>query len=138
MHILYIGSNPSTSSPTDEPFVVGTKSRSIVDSWNMHLPECMITYINVSNIKTENNKPLSKKQIKESCPDLLTRINSTNPSHIVALGKAAATALTLLRQTYYEMPHPSGLNRQLNDKSFVEEKIKGLKHYLNPLSTESN
>jgi uracil-DNA glycosylase len=28
------------------------------------------------------------------------------------------------------MPHPSGLNRQLNDKEFVEEKIKGLANYL--------
>jgi uracil-DNA glycosylase len=58
------------------------------------------------------------------------------PWRIVALGKTAEKALTLLRYNFYVMSHPSGLNRQLNDPKFVEEKIKGLREYLKPSEEE--
>jgi uracil-DNA glycosylase len=54
------------------------------------------------------------------------------PDKVIALGRTAEKALTLLRLDFYAMPHPSGLNRKLNDPKYIEEKIKGLISYLSP------
>jgi uracil-DNA glycosylase len=60
-----------------------------------------------------------------------SKIDVILPDKIVALGKTAEKALTLLGYDFYAMPHPSGLNRKLNDKDYIEEKIKGLRDYIN-------
>lgn len=128
--ILLLGSNPSTASPNNNAFDPTTKSGKIVAEW---LKKSEITAqvwtTNVSAHKTQKNKPLTVEQIKESLPSLEHSISVMRPDKIIAFGKTAARALTLLGKTFYEMPHPSGLNRQLNNKEFVEGKIKGLKEY---------
>lgn len=80
---------------------------------------------------THRNRPLSIKEIKEALPRLKQSIGTPRYVKLVALGKTAEKALTLLRLDYYAMPHPSGLNRKLNNKEYVAEKIKGLQDYLN-------
>jgi uracil-DNA glycosylase len=91
----------------------------------------------VSNGKTVNNKPLTVKEIHSCLPALATTIANLKPYRVIALGKTAEKALTLLRLQYYAMPHPSGRNRLLNDPKHVEEKIKGMRAYLIPSTTES-
>lgn len=81
------------------------------------------------NQKTEGNRPLKASEIRENASRLAGEIKGINPDRIVALGKTAATALTLLGLAFYEMPHPSGRNRLLNDPAFVEQKIKGLAQF---------
>ena len=49
---------------------------------------------------------------------------------IIALGTQASLALTKLEIPFYKLPHPSGLNRLLNDKQFVDNKLKDCKHYI--------
>jgi len=87
--------------------------------------------INVANMVTHRNRPLSVKEINEALPRLKQLIGTPQYVKLVALGKTAEKALTLLRLDYYAMPHPSGLNRKLNNKEYVAEKIKGLQDYLN-------
>jgi uracil-DNA glycosylase len=96
-------------------------------------------HINVSNNKTEENRPLKVSEIKESLDPLMAEIVIAEADKIVALGKTAAKALTLLGVDFYEMPHPSGRNRLLNDPKYVEEKIKGLLEFCSQvaLKTES-
>lgn len=60
------------------------------------------------------------------------------PDKIVALGKTAERALQMLGIEHFAMPHPSGLNRKLNDPEYVAEKINGLREYLSPPKIESN
>lgn len=47
----------------------------------------------------------------------------------VALGNAASKALGEV--PHFKLPHPSGLNRQLNDKAFVADKLAECKTWLN-------
>jgi uracil-DNA glycosylase len=131
MTILFIGSNPSTASSTTNAFCESTKSGRTLNSWikRIDLP-LHAMMINVSSEPTKNNKPLTAALIKNNLPRLKSKINYLKPDKIVALGKVSAKALTLLGIHFYEMPHPSGLNRQLNDISFIEEKINGLKTYI--------
>lgn len=135
MRVVVVGSNPSRSSRSTAAFDVDTKSRSTLDAWlNCSDIECEIVYLNVHDLPTQGNKPLNLKQIRDAIPALHARISAAEPAKLVALGGSAAKALTLLRLNFYTMPHPSGRNRQLNDKQFIDEKIKGLKIYLESLS----
>ena len=49
---------------------------------------------------------------------------------VIALGNVASDALKKVGVDHFKMPHPSGLNRQLNDKSFEESKVKECYNYL--------
>jgi uracil-DNA glycosylase len=84
---------------------------------------------NIVSQKTENNRPLNSNERALAQVSLLERINRINPTRLVALGKTAASVLAKLELEYLEMPHPSGLNRKLNDRQYVEEKIYSLKCY---------
>jgi len=69
---------------------------------------------------------MSSSEIHSNLATLSSQLAALAPNKIVALGKTAAKALTLLHLEFYEMPHPSGCNRKLNNKEYVAEKIKGL------------
>jgi uracil-DNA glycosylase len=84
-------------------------------------------HINVLNQKTEKNRPLTGAEVKAALPRLAMDVKGADK--IVALGKTAAKALSKLGVEFYEMPHPSGCNRLLNDPKFVEQKVKGLLEY---------
>ena len=45
-----------------------------------------------------------------------------NYDKIVALGNVASNALNKIDLKHFKMPHPSGLNRQLNDKEFINDR----------------
>ncbi len=142
IRVLIVGSNPSQKSGSVEAFWHDTKSRKTIQKWQVALGDVMleqIDYMNVSNKVTPNNRPLKTSEIKAALPTFEHHIQPyvALNFHIVSVGKTADKALTLLGITHYAMPHPSGLNRQLNDSKFVEEKIKGLQNYLSPFKIES-
>lgn len=130
--IIFLGSNPSQRSISIKPFWRDTKSMQVISNWldMLNLGEEEIYFMNVSDTTTPNNRPLKISEIKASLPMLSNKINDVIPEKIIALGKTAEKALTLLRIPHFAMPHPSGLNRQLNNKEFIEEKIKSLQEYL--------
>ena len=127
MTVIFVGSNPSNASTTEEPFHGSTRSSKILAEWTKNI-NVEKRYVNVANQKTENNRALTSAEIKAELPRLAQ--NLVGADKIVALGKTAAKALTLLRVQFYELPHPSGLNRLLNNPRYVEEKIKGLQDYV--------
>lgn len=129
--ILFIGSNPSNASQTTHPFSATTKSGKTLKEWIERLDiSCRCLYCNVSDIKTVSNRPLTTKEIKNNLEHLKDKINQSGCTHVVAVGRTAEKALTLLRANFYVLPHPSGLNRQLNDPKIIEEKINGLREFL--------
>lgn len=134
--ILFIGSNPSQRSKTTLPFWHDTRSMLVLDQWISKLDHEVISsllFCNVSDMPTSNNRPLKVSEIKSNLATLQNKIDQMRPHKIIALGRTAEKALTLLRMHHYAMPHPSGLNRKLNDAKYVEEKINGLKNYLQPI-----
>lgn len=125
---LFIGSNPSNSSTCDGAFHMSTRSSKILTGWCMDLQGTKV-HLNVLNHKTKDNRPLKASEIKLNLERLSSDIRGIAPSHVIALGKTAAKALTLLGVEHYEMPHPSGRNRLLNDPEYVARKVKGLIAY---------
>src|SRR5271165_5389735 len=133
--ILFIGSNPSRRSKSVVPFYEDTGSNKVLTKWCSQLEAGTIEslhYWNVTHQPTPGNRPLKTCEIHDALPKLLKSIDEICPDKIVTLGKTAEKALQLLNVEHYPMPHPSGRNRLLNDPKYVEEKINGLKGYLNP------
>lgn len=128
--ILFVGSNPSNSSMCDAAFHSSTRSSKILTGWCVDL-QGMKVHINVLNKPTENNRPLKASEIAYCTKRLSDDIISIKPDRIIALGKSAAKALNKIGECYYEMPHPSGRNRLLNDPEYVAAKVKGLVEYCN-------
>ena len=48
---------------------------------------------------------------------------------VIALGNVASEALTKINVDHFKLPHPSGLNRKLNDKKYVTQLLKECKEY---------
>lgn len=126
--ILFVGSNPSNASTVDVAFHGSTRSSKLLTEWTKDISG-MKVHINVMNQKTSNNRPLKKSEVDASLQRLAQDVEGLKPDKIIALGKTAANALTLLYLAFYEMPHPSGRNRKLNDQKYVQEKVKGMLQY---------
>ena len=136
MHrVVFIGSNPSIKSAKLTPFWRDTNSSKVLKSWLEHLQdEEDVSFYNVSDTPTENNRPLKVSEIKANLQLLKYKLDTYSlykvPIKVVALGKTAEKALTLLHIPHFAMPHPSGLNRKLNDKAYVGEKLKALIEFI--------
>lgn len=137
IRVLFIGSNPSGKSPDEFAFHYRTRSGKTLYSWIERADIHVRVLANVSNKITPGNRPLTITEIRQALPALKERIDRNN-CPVVAVGKTAARALTLLGVQFYELPHPSGLNRKLNNPAYIDEKIKGLIAWINPLKTESS
>lgn len=48
---------------------------------------------------------------------------------VIALGNVASEALIKINVDHFKLPHPSGLNRKLNDKKYVTRVLKECKEY---------
>lgn len=48
----------------------------------------------------------------------------------IALGKKAAKYCREINIDYFEMPHPSGMNRKLNDKKFEKQVLSEAYEYI--------
>lgn len=128
---LFVGSNPSAASKGTSAFCPSTKSGKTLYDWIRQAGVNVSVLTNVADYITNNNKPLSDKQIRLKINSLKLTLHEHKGMHVIAVGKTAAKALKMAGCTeFYEMPHPSGLNRQLNDPEYVAGKIKGLQHYI--------
>lgn len=126
--ILFIGSNPSHTASSSDAFTEDTVSGRILRSWIQDI-EGTILFDNIVSQITENNRPLNKNEMAQASASLSERIKTINPDRLIALGKASAGVLAKLGLKFLEMPHPSGMNRKLNDKSYTAAKIQELKDY---------
>lgn len=60
----------------------------------------------------------------------LLRESVHNYSYVVALGNLASTALKRIDVDHFKMPHPSPLNRLLNDRSYEQSMLYELRSYV--------
>lgn len=76
-----------------------------------------IEKVNAFTLEEAQNLSNSRKAAKR----LRKRIEAADA--VIALGNGASTVVSLVRGDYISLPHPSGLNRQLNDETFVLQKL---------------
>lgn len=125
--IYVLAQNPPTEVQVDKPFV-GTKSHKVFKRWldEAGLDESYIVYTNASMQVKKSGTP--RKLMKTELYMLGKHLSMANV--IITLGNYAAEAVNDVDLHYkaYKLPHPSGLNRKLNDKKEVEHVISILKN----------
>lgn len=116
--ILFVGDKPSPKmKPGANPFK-GAACESRLKAW---ISQLTTTY------KMYNS-------------DSFVDISSVTMAHllhnykIVALGNNASKRLAKYNIPHFKLPHPSGRNRQINDKSYIEAKLTECKKYISDFS----
>lgn len=108
-NILFVGIKPSSSSPDESAFHPDTRSGKTVREW--------IAHIGI----TENNVSFCNLKDLKMIQDYLK---------VVACGNFVSRELTKMDIPHFRMGHPSGLNRQWNDKVYKDLKLQQLKEYI--------
>lgn len=134
--VVFLGSNPSCTSPYNDPFSHCKSANKMLSEWipALGLTRAQVYFANVANYKTPRNRPLKKSEVTAEIPRLAVQLNG---KIVVALGKTAQETMSRLiesglvpsnqRDRVIYMPHPSGLNRQLNDKAWVASQLEAAK-----------
>ena len=128
MTILFIGQSPSKKNFDANIAFHGTQSFKTLLNW---IDKAGLEYFDCKFINAAT--AVDSKEPTEADLGLLQATILKQPwdTKIVAVGKVAAWSLRKIGITdFLELPHPSGLNRQLNDKEYVEKKIGELRDYV--------
>jgi hypothetical protein len=126
MKIVVLGSNPSQKSPDDSAFSIHTRSGKIIRRWFSEIEG--ICFLNVSNIPTPNNKPLSTAEIKYNLPRLRELLQDVDK--IIAIGNTATYACELLGVPFFKMNHPSGRCRKNNDPALIKARVEEMRNWV--------
>lgn len=121
--IIFVGDKPSKSNLDPNIAFVGTKSYKTLLGWIADMDINIADVLLTNNITTQNNTWFS---LDNHVSYRLT----PNLTKFVALGKAAEEKLEKLKLHYFSLPHPSGLNRKINDKQWLDIQLKACKQWL--------
>lgn len=130
MNILIVGQQPAPKGDASRPFV-GTASGKRLDRW---LAKAVINdyyIINVSNSK----RRLTQKMLEAAAKSVQLNVQLFLADRVIALGAIAQGAIELsyartsLKKILH-LPHPSGLNRQLNKPGSEAQIVRQLKEFV--------
>jgi hypothetical protein len=118
--IIFVGDKPSKQNLSlDTPFV-GTQSYKRLLEWIWEMD------VDINLVKLCNRQDPGYKKYVALYKYFGEKVK------VVALGKNAAKDLSadLGEGNFHELPHPSGLNRVINDKSLMKQKLKECREWL--------
>ena len=113
MKIVFVGDKPSRKNISQDIPFVGTKSYKTLLDWIYSMN------IDITDVVTTNIHDFKKR----------TEKIQFSPKKIVALGENASKFLKGIE--HFKLPHPSPLNRKLNDKKTLNSILKECEKYLN-------
>ena len=119
MKVLVVGMNPST-----KPTVKGKPNATFrkLESWMSYVG---VKYFSFCNTFDDPSIP---RQSKVDFQRLCTLTKEYDK--IIALGGFVSESLNKIDVAHFKMPHPSPLNRLLNDKVYEKKVLKQCKDYL--------
>jgi len=112
--ILVVGINPSTKQ--------NSKSIKRLNDWIGQLDVIYYSFINcIDSPGKYTVKDINYDFVEQACHGY---------DKILALGSLPSSALTKLNIKHFMLPHPSGLNRLLNNPSYIINELSKCKRYL--------
>lgn len=114
MKVVFVGDEPSKTNIDPDIAFVGAKCFDRLIDWIAILKPDYYICLN-SNTDNDTFK--------------IGRLAENN-FKIVALGDKASKRLSDYDVEHFKLPHPSGLNRKLNDKTYVEAQLWACKQWL--------
>lgn len=139
--ILFVGDRPSPKmKPGAKPFEGADCEKRLIDWQRIVAPDYFppLTkeerdkgYICILGLFTYNS------HTSEDLNDIETIARGRTA--VIALGNVASKKLNGLNIYHFKLPHPSGRNRQINDKAFINSKLTECKKYIEKcLSSDNN
>lgn len=120
MRLLIVGMNPSAT-----PERVKVRKNSTLDRLNKWMDFVGVQHYSFINVVEQRGK-VSHKDVDY---DFLKTVTS-DYKYILALGNFASDALRKIHCSHFRLPHPSPLNRVLNDKITETLYLMAFKDYL--------
>ena len=114
-HILFFGDRPSPRMKINAKPFKGAACENRLREWIVYLTKDIRTTVWIEN--------------QVNCDIGLLQYWSRG-CIVVALGNNASKALTKASVSHFKLPHPSGLNRQLNNKKYVAKRLKECYNYI--------
>lgn len=126
MKILFVGQNPARDDQKG-PFQ-GTRSLIMLNRWIEQVGLLGDDEIYLSNAHGEVGKLPPPKEA-----NMMDHVvwHAARSNVVVALGDYASRALEIRNIRHLKMPHPSGMNRKLNDKLYMQCMLNLLKVVVN-------
>lgn len=118
MKVLFVGDKPSRLNTNPGVAFIGTPSYRNLCKWiaKMQIPDFTMVNSNDRNVLLPAVYGCHRDNMGVHC--------------VVALGNVASKRLDLLAIKHFKLPHPSPLNRQLNNEYFIDEKLYECYRYL--------
>lgn len=120
MKVLFLGQNPSNKNTSANAFI-GSQSHKTIVKW--------ATYLDISTYHLQNTSLVHGKVLRGDVRNDLNDLCSQYEL-VITLGTYASKALIERNIHHFSLPHPSGLNRQLNDHSYIRMKLKECESYI--------
>jgi uracil-DNA glycosylase len=118
MYTIFVGDKPSPKNVSQVIPFVGTQSYKTLLDWIWKM-DVDITFVMLAN---KNQIPVWLMAADDE-----TRIRRHT---YVALGNEASKELERLNIQHFKLPHPSGRNRLLNNKKFIDSELEKCKNYI--------
>lgn len=121
IRVLVVGMNPGSKEYADQrqsPF------HKRVSQW---MTEAGVEFYSFTNCSME------KGDLTITTADLMRLtaiVQSGSYDLVLALGNQSSNVMSYINVEHFRGPHPSGLNRKLNDKKFVDEFLSALREQL--------
>lgn len=128
MAIYFVGANPKHEGNLSSPFK-DTRSGKTLGEWFKRL-DLRWQDVELRNASDRIDVTASKLRWNDRSHLVLLELLFAERSKIVTLGTYPSKVLTRIGIAHYAMPHPSGLNRKLNDPTYVAGVLAGCQTYL--------
>lgn len=120
LNVAFIGDEPSDKNLDKDVAFVGTQSYKRLLGWIAEMG------ISINHVYLANKRQCQFDGRGGMCtPEGYMSIDA-----VVALGKEASKLLNRDMVAHFSLPHPSGMNRQINDKEYVAEELRKCREYL--------
>lgn len=117
--VIFVGDRPSKRTDPNVPFK-GAACEARLMEWIVYVIPEDFTKVQVKILNSESFIDATK---------ILMDVGLYNPK-IIALGNKASERLNKMQVSHFKLPHPSGRNRQINDKAYIVNKLDECKKYL--------
>lgn len=116
--IVFVGDRPGKKNIDPSIPFVGTQSyrRLLEWVWKMDL--------SINDVKILNQTGLEYNYVTGAVFDNLNFLGRSSEIKFVALGNNASDKLEEIGLNHWMLPHPSGRNRKLNDKKWLNKELK--------------
>jgi uracil-DNA glycosylase len=130
MRILVVGQSPSKRNKDKGVPFEGTRSGINLWQWLETIDPDSLAEFDFVNCSDEVDYKFKPKDIEDIAERVKLVLREHRYDKIITLGKVAGMVMDKAGIKHYSLPHPSGLNRKLNDKTWLAEQVQHCKSYV--------